>query len=130
MICLENHIAHHNQKEKLSFSLKIPGASICISEKGILDDLGLNKSVLIPTSLLVTSGGSSSINLLGALVGNFTCKATKTKSTEIMYICKGTRTCFLSLGACVSLGLIDESFVEPEENSVSLVVEILNQKIN
>jgi len=72
---------------------------------------------------MVISADSSSINVLGALVVNFACKATKRKSTDILYICKGTRTSLLSLEACVSLGLIDESFVEPEEKTVSPVVE-------
>ena len=73
----------------------------------------LHPNDLTPCSISVHSANNADINVLGALLVEFSLgnkKADDYFSKQIVYICEGVNGVLLSLEACVDLGLIQDSF--------------------
>ena len=74
--------------------------------------LGLSEDDLTPCSMSVCSANNANINVLGALLVEFSLgpENENSISKQIVYICDGVTGVLLSLEACVDLGLVKDSF--------------------
>ena len=104
------------------------GASICLGGKSYLRSLGLSEEDLTPCDMTVCGANNSSIQVLGALLVEFSLsplnhepRPSQPTSKQIVYICEGVVGALLSLEACIDLGLVQEQFPHitcvPCENS-------------
>ena len=88
------------------------GASICLGGKGYLRSLGLSEDDLTPCDMSVCSASNANIDVLGALLIEFSKGSNIEDPTtkQIVYICKGVTGVLLSLEACIDLGLVKDDF--------------------
>ena len=89
------------------------GCQSCLAGITLLLKLGLNRHHLIPVSMKMTAADNRVINIIGALVLRIfgTSPSGRTLETrQLVYFTDSTDKLFLSKQACVTLGIIPETF--------------------
>ena len=92
------------------YHLADTGASICLGGRQFMRSLGLSEEHLTPCDMTVCGADNASIKVLGAVLIEFYCKATRLKSKQVVYVCDGVAGALLSLEACIDLGMVCEDF--------------------
>ena len=87
------------------------GASISIAGLQFVRKLGIREEDLLTVDMMVTSADNSPIEVLGAVLVDMMVGEETTK--EMVYVCRGTKGCLLSLDACVNLGIVPRTFPAP-----------------
>ena len=78
------------------------GASITIAGMSFVRELGLREEDLLEPGLVITSADNSGIKVMGVALVRLSTEEAST--LELVYICRGTKGCLLSLEACMALG--------------------------
>ena len=89
------------------------GASVSIAGMKYARELGIREDDLLKSNLAVSSADGSKIGVFGSVLVELENAEYKTKEQVYICPCRGTRGCLLSLEACIALGLVSESFLEP-----------------
>ncbi|GFO13770.1 hypothetical protein PoB_004027500 [Plakobranchus ocellatus] len=89
------------------------GCQSCLASTSFLNQLGLNISHLIPTSMKMRAANQNTIGIVGALilrVTGFTQSLESKTTRQIVYFSHSTDKLFLSMEACRDLGIIPDTF--------------------
>ena len=89
------------------------GCQSCLASADILPQLGLKPHHLIPVSMKMTVADNRGIKILGALILRMygsSPSCTHYETRQIVYFSDNIKTSFLSKEACISLGVIPDSF--------------------
>ena len=87
------------------------GASISIAGMQFAGKLGIREDDLLKVDMTVSSADNSPITVMGAVLVDIMVGTSRTR--EMIYICRGTAGCLLSLNGCINLGIIPGSFPTP-----------------
>lgn len=86
------------------------GCQSCLAGTRILRQLGLSKSNLIPVSQRMQAANKSGIEILGAILLEFSLADTVATTKQMVYVTPNVTRLFLSREACSDLGIIPPSF--------------------
>ena len=84
------------------------GASVSVAGMTFARQLGVREDDLVQTNQVITSADGSQMKVLRVVFVSVGAMGNLTK--EMVYVCRGTRGCLLSLNVCVNLGIVPESF--------------------
>ena len=106
------------------------GATLCVVGPTILGKLGLNHSVLEPSTRRITTATGGKIHCIGKFQA--TLSIGNRFSLQDIYVCTNIRRFFLSRAGCIELGIVHQKFPLPIDytpSSYSLTIPEKPQKL-
>lgn len=108
------------------------GCQSCLASMKVILRLGMKKSDIFPVTLKMHAANSKGINILGAAILRFSGKDSSgnlIETRQITYVTDNSDKLFLSREACISLGIITETFPTIGEFIISNPVQAVTDTL-